>query len=122
MDVMFVCHCQCSPEFPGITGSFGSRPGKLGVDSVMALPSGGSGTTGFAFGTVGNKKNTHKLSLGKMHALNHNDLLYCIGKNYFYYLLIYLLYREKFIFARVEKHLRSADESTKKEGQFSERL
>lgn len=36
--------------------------------------SGTSGTAGFAFGTVGNKTHTEKLSLDKLHMLNYNDL------------------------------------------------
>lgn len=50
----------------------------------MALSSGASGAAGFtAFGTVGNKKHTEKLSLGEQHPLNYNDSLLCIGKDYF---------------------------------------
>lgn len=57
-----------------------------------------------------------------MHVLNHNDLLHCIGKDYFYYLLIYLLYTEKVIFARVESSSEVKMKVQKAEGQFSKRL
>lgn len=36
--------------------------------------SGTSGTAGFAFGTVGNKTHTEKLSLDELHMLNYSDL------------------------------------------------
>lgn len=59
--------------FPGISAPGRSWSGRLGLDSGMVL-SGTSGTAGFAFGTVGNKTHTEKLSLDKLHMLNYNDL------------------------------------------------
>ncbi len=80
----------------------------------MALSSGASGATGFtAFGTVGNKKHT-EISLGKLHALNYNDLFLCIGKDYFLLSFDISLYTEKVIFACVESVSEVEDESTKK--------
>lgn len=59
--------------FPGISAPGRSWSGRLGLDSGMVL-SGTSGTAGFAFGTVGNKTHTEKLSLDELHMLNYNDL------------------------------------------------
>lgn len=63
-------------------------------------------------------KNTQKLSLGKLHALNNNDLARII----FYYLLICLLYREKVISACVESVSEVKMKAQKEEGQVRERL
>lgn len=63
-------------------------------------------------------KNTQKVSLGELHALNNNDLARII----FYYLLICLLYREKVISACVESVSEVKMKAQKEEGQVRERL